>query len=125
MSDEPIKLQDRLEWALMTIREKLNFGVGEAEGIKRRECRVRGVLIEAVDELPKIEQELSQARKLIAELVKMGEFYGNENRWSAPIMRQGREVSMPKIETQIDAGKLAREVLEKNKEIIKNFGASL
>lgn len=101
MSDEPIKLQDRLEWAPMTIREKLNFGMGEQEGIKRRECRVRGVLIEAVDELPKIEEELAQARKLIAELAGVANYYA--------------------LADVYDFGDVVKEVLFNNKDLIEKL----
>jgi hypothetical protein len=46
-----------LEWGLMTIRDKLNFGMGEAEGIKRREMRVKGVLISAIKGVKILEAE--------------------------------------------------------------------
>lgn len=56
-----MRLQEKLEWALMTLRDQLKFGLPESEAIKRREGRVRGVLIDAVKELPLIEQQLKEA----------------------------------------------------------------
>jgi hypothetical protein len=56
-----MRLLDKLEWALHTVREKLTFGMGEAEGIKHRESRVKGVLIDAVKEVKEIEGEMRAA----------------------------------------------------------------
>lgn len=61
-------LQEKLEWALMTIREKLEFGQGEIQGMRSRERRCRGVLIDAVQELPIIERNLATAEERVKNL---------------------------------------------------------
>lgn len=62
-------LQEKLEWALMTLREKLTFGMDESEAIKRRESRVKGVLLEAVKELPLIVKENQEMKDALSELL--------------------------------------------------------
>ena len=54
-----------LSWALMTIKERLQFGLPEEEAIKRREVRVKGVLTEAIPEI----EELERQNKALIEIV--------------------------------------------------------
>jgi hypothetical protein len=48
------EIKPQLEWARMTIKDKLKFGMDESQAIVRRECRVNGVLITVLEELNKI-----------------------------------------------------------------------
>lgn len=79
------------------------------------------------------EQELSRARKLIAELVKMGEFYASPLNYNLESNVLGHE--RPRSDTSraqwpnegdtmvsgMVGGKLAREVLSNNKELIEKL----
>lgn len=44
---------EQLEWAQMTLREKLQFGLPEEHAIKRREARSRGVFL---SEIPRLKE---------------------------------------------------------------------
>lgn len=50
---------DKLEWALMTIEDQLQFGLPEDQAAKARERRVKGVLLDAVKEIKRLEGEIS------------------------------------------------------------------
>lgn len=76
------------------------------------------------EELTKLQEELSQARKLIAGLVKMGEFYANPESW----VRGKNDGNMGINSTDREylnpcnyGGKRARTVLSNNKELIEKL----
>lgn len=54
-------LLEELRWAKMTLDDKLKFGMPEEEAIKRRELRVKGVLLTAI---PKVEKLLEALRSI-------------------------------------------------------------
>lgn len=78
-------------------------------------------------------KELSQARKLITELVKMGEFYASEHSWAHKgchggeaghrfrILPKDRSEISPDWEGVLVGGKLARTVLSNNKDLIEKL----
>lgn len=56
---------EKLEWTLMTLRDKLTFGMSEEEGIKFRERRVEGVLIDAVEEITSLKSRIQTLEEMI------------------------------------------------------------
>lgn len=95
-----------------------------------------------IKELTRLQKELSQARKLIAELVKMGEFYGNpDNYQRGKKLPHGFCIIFNSIDDDYErvkshpvsdpfyssenlssyGGKHAREVLSNNKELIEKL----
>lgn len=52
------EILDKLEWAYVTLRDKVKFGMPEDQAVYRREARARGVLCEAVKELTKLYIEM-------------------------------------------------------------------
>lgn len=52
-------ISEKLEWALMTLKDKLTFGMDESQAVYRREARVRGVLVDAVKEVKRLEERCS------------------------------------------------------------------
>lgn len=46
-----------LEWGLMTIEDKLKFGLPEEVAIQRRELRVKGILEDSLEQLKEILNE--------------------------------------------------------------------
>lgn len=74
------------------------------------------------------EKELSQARKLIAELVKMGEFYADKTTWGSNPNRSFYDDVVYEMDTSEEGefrvstgGKLAREALSNNKDLIEKL----
>ena len=65
------------------------------------------------------DQEITRLKKALDIANEAIGFYGNLNRWSSPIMRQGRLISMPKIETSLDAGDKAREAQKQIQEAME------
>ena len=59
-SNENIKSE--LEWALMTLRDELKFGLPEDQAIKRREGRARGVLITATKTLSETQKQIKKIK---------------------------------------------------------------
>ena len=57
-----MKTSESLEWALNTIRDKLQFGLDESQAIVCRERRIKGVLIDALEEVKEMEEELEKYR---------------------------------------------------------------
>lgn len=52
------KIISRLEWAYNTIEHKLTFGLPEEVAIGMRESRVKGVLMEAIEELKELNGDI-------------------------------------------------------------------
>lgn len=52
------EVKSELEWAQMTVRDKLKFGLPEEEAIKRRESRCRGVFLTALKTIDETLNEL-------------------------------------------------------------------
>lgn len=80
------------------------------------------------EQITKLQEELYQARKLITELVKMGEFYGNPESWvrgkndgNMGINFTDREYLNPCNYGCNYGGKLARTVLSNNKDLIEKL----
>ena len=59
-------LLDKLEWAHHTINEQLRFGLPEEQAIKARERRVKGVLVDAIAEVRRLQGELTAAGYLLS-----------------------------------------------------------
>lgn len=82
-------------------------------------------------ELVSLQEELSQARKLITELVKIGEFYADKSHWGYSGVPKNRSHLAGIIEDhdcgycqhneKFTGGKLARTVLSNNKDLIEKL----
>lgn len=77
-------------------------------------------------EIIDLEEELSQARKLIAELVKMGKFYADKNNYAGRRSKSdifsniiGDNTIYP--DRTAFGGRYARDVLSNNKDIIEKL----
>lgn len=62
-----------LQWARMTIKDKLKFGMPEDQAIKFREKRVNGVLITVIPEIIKI---IEGIKKWIGKMMIIRRFFG-------------------------------------------------
>jgi hypothetical protein len=61
-----MKIKDKLLWAIDTIRDKLMFGRDELGASLARESRAKGVMIEAISEIEKLEKKLQEATGCLA-----------------------------------------------------------
>jgi hypothetical protein len=57
-----------IEWALMTIRDKLQFGLPEEIAIQRREMRVKGVLVDVLKQVKELESQIEHVTDLSKEI---------------------------------------------------------
>lgn len=62
---------EKLEWALMTLRDKLTFGMNESEAVYRRESRCKGVLVDAIKEVEALEEKLKVAVEALELITKI------------------------------------------------------
>jgi hypothetical protein len=59
---------EKLEWALMTLTDKLTFGMDESEAVYRRESRCKGVLVDVIDEIKALEAKLKVAVEALEDI---------------------------------------------------------
>lgn len=57
-----------LNWALMTIRDKLQFGLPEEIAIQRREMRVKGALVDAIEQVEELLEQVEHITDLNKEI---------------------------------------------------------
>ena len=67
MSDKQDILES-LEWAIDTIRQKLQFGMDRFSSPIMRESRAKGVMIEAVEEITKLKKALEIANEALVKI---------------------------------------------------------
>jgi hypothetical protein len=60
---EKMTILEKLEWAYHTIDEQLKFGLPEEHAIKARERRLKGVLLDVINELKDAEKQYLECKK--------------------------------------------------------------
>jgi len=60
-----LKIEEKIEWAVNTIRDKETFGLDQLNASLARERRAKGVLIDCRKEIQKIKQQLEEAVSVI------------------------------------------------------------